>query len=116
MSIRRCLVGLVVALVLMLLTSSTLAGIIVSDDFEDGSIDSSKWVVGGRRWSWTPSDQGQWTYSQVEAGGYLQLNVNGPYTDNSCGATSWIRANYDFKDSSGLSMVRALVMEQVMLS
>ena len=78
---------------------------VFSDDFESGSIDGDLWTVGGRQVSWTPSDQGSWTYSQDpgirDAGdldGYLRLQVSGPYTDNSYGAVSWIRTNYNFHD------------------
>jgi MYXO-CTERM domain-containing protein len=75
--------------------------VVFSDDFEDGQIDASKWVVGGRRVSWTPSDQGSWTWSHQEviaADGYLNMNSQGPNTGNSYGATPWIRSTFDLND------------------
>jgi hypothetical protein len=78
---------------------------VFSDGFQDNSIDTSLWSVGGRRYSWTPSDQGSWVHSQNESvydpgnpDGYLRLRVSGPYTGNSYGAISWIRSNYNFND------------------
>lgn len=77
-----------------------------SDTFEDGSIDTGLWDYGGRRFSWTPSDQGSWTWSHDEviaSDGYLENEVNGPLSANSYGAVAWTRSEYDFND--GMSHV-----------
>lgn len=78
-----------------------------SDEFEDNAIDSQLWVTGGRRISWTSSNEGSWTWSHDEtvfdAGapdGYLRLGVQGPSSGNSYGAISWVRTTYDFNDGS----------------
>ncbi len=95
------------ALTLLLVTSLTLTPTSVfavvdsSDDFEDGVIDTDLWVFGGRRESWTPSDEGTWTWSHNEitaADGYLQTRVYGPASGYSYGATAWIRSTYNFND------------------
>ena len=61
--------------------------IVFSDDFSSGTIDSSKWVVGGRRVAWSPSDEGSWTWSHDASGGYLRMTSQGPLSGNSYGAT-----------------------------
>jgi len=75
------------------------------DDFEDGVIDTSLWVVGGRNVSWSPSDPGSWTWSHDEVisdpgdpDGYLRLRVKGPGSGNSYGAIAWLRTTYNFND------------------
>ncbi|MFQ5495007.1 MAG: hypothetical protein ACE5EX_06460 [Phycisphaerae bacterium] len=75
------------------------------DDFEDNSIDSTLWVTGGRRISWTPSSQGSWNWFHDETildtgdpDGYLRLRVQGPGSANSFGAIAWVRTTQDFND------------------
>jgi hypothetical protein len=76
-----------------------------SDDFEDGIIDSSLWVVGGggRGWvqSW-PLGTGQWQYSLQEIAAspdsYFQAHVWGPMSPNTYGAEAWIRTLDNFND------------------
>lgn len=80
---------------------------IFSDDFEDGAINNDLWVVGGRRISYTPSQEGQWVwyYNEIlgdveDPDGHFRLRVTKPVADNgnSYGAISWIRTKYNFND------------------
>ena len=70
----------------------------VSDEAEDGMIGSGEWVVGGRRISYTPSDQGDWSWSCSEIDGHPQMHLAGPESGNSYGAVAWMRGTYDFND------------------
>jgi len=100
--------GAMLAFVMVVcLASPTLADPVWADDFEDGVIDPSLWVVGGRHISWTPSDTGSWTWSHdelVAADGHLRSSVEGPYTGNSYGAIAYVETTYDFNDG-GSSLV-----------
>jgi hypothetical protein len=75
---------------------------VFSDDFEDGTINASKWAFGGRPTSWQAGDEGSWTWSHEEitslSDGYLRMNARGPKSGNSYGATPWIRAKYNLND------------------
>jgi len=65
-----------------------------SDDFEDGVIDPSLWVTGGRR-------TGGWSFSHREVpapDGYLEANVKGPTSGVTYGAEAWFRTVYNFND------------------
>jgi DNA-binding beta-propeller fold protein YncE len=73
------------------------------DDFENGVIDS-KWVVGGRRRSWSNTGPlGSWKTTQLEnknlVDGFLQLRVWGPRSANTFGAESRARLTQNFKDT-----------------
>ena len=70
----------------------------VSDDFEDGMLGSGEWVTGGRRISYTPTDQGDWNWSCSEIDGYPQMHLMGPASANSYGAAAWMRGTYNFND------------------
>ena len=41
---------------------------------------------------------GNWTTSETEHSGYVELSVQGPTSGNTYGAESWIRTTYDFND------------------
>ena len=55
--------------------------VVFSDNFSDGSVDASKWAVGGRRTSWLSGDEGNWTWSHQEItdtnGDHLRMNCAG---------------------------------------
>jgi|GEM_PF-3837598 len=79
----------------------------LSDDFEDGVIDSSLWVTGDAKRGWNPSnlsDTGNWDYSHEEItdpiDGYLNMRVWGPTSGNTYGAEAWVRTSTDFNDSA----------------
>jgi hypothetical protein len=73
-----------------------------TDDFEDGVIDTSKWVVGGqnRGYDGSPSGSWQWSHDEIvdSTDGYLRAHVWGPYTGNTYGAEAWIRTTQNFHD------------------
>jgi len=78
----------------------------ISDDFEDGVIDTTLWDSGGCTRGYDPSQPcgiGGWTYSIQEntaADGYLRLRVAGPTSGNTYGAEAWVKSTYDFNDGS----------------
>jgi hypothetical protein len=87
--------------VLMSWIPSHVAGdVVLSDDFEDGIIDSDLWLWGGERRAWEPwaGPKGSWIYSHMEHGGYLQAGVTGPLSGMTYGAEAWVRTKYDFND------------------
>ncbi|MHB1034471.1 MAG: PEP-CTERM sorting domain-containing protein [Pirellulales bacterium] len=98
---RTILCRILLALGLTMPTTVWAAEVMV-DDFEDGAINPENWVVGGRPLSWTFEDRGSWTWSEEEIvdpnDGYLRLRVNGPYTDDSYGAASYLRTTRNFND------------------
>jgi serine/threonine protein kinase len=75
------------------------------EDFEGSTLDTSRWVVGGRRMSWTPADSGHWRWSHTltrdpgDPDGYLCMDAKGPATENSYGAILWIRSSYNLNDN-----------------
>ncbi|MGD8787000.1 MAG: hypothetical protein PVJ60_06220, partial [Phycisphaerales bacterium] len=72
-----------------------------SDDFEDGVIDTSLWVLGGEKRSYLGVPSGSWDYSHEEidsADGYLQTRVWGPTSGNTYGHDAWVRTTYNFND------------------
>ena len=81
--------------------------VILSDDFEDGVIDTNLWVTGGAKRGWSdtqPTGVGDWTFSSSEimgTDGYLRLRVEGPTSGNTYGAEAWVRTTYDFNDGHG---------------
>jgi hypothetical protein len=80
----------------------------LTDDFEDGVIDTSKWVVGGQNRGYTGSPAGSWQWSHQEitdpTDGYLRSHVSGPYTLNTYGAEAWIRTTQNFNDGGNYVM------------
>ncbi len=76
----------------------------LTDNFEDGAIDTTVWVTGGaKRGSFkrTPKGVGHWTFSCKEIrgeDGHLQLRVAGPRSGNTYGAEAWARTKRDFND------------------
>ncbi len=90
----------VLLLVNTLFISSTTAAPI-SDDFEDGNVDSSKWVTHGYKGGVGGVGTGDWQYSLSEimaTDGYFQARVWGPTSGNSYGAEAWIRSSKNFND------------------
>ncbi len=75
-----------------------------SDDFEDSVIDTSLWIIGGRKTSWSVSYPGSWTWSHDEitdpVDGYLRSRVQGLGSGNSYGAVSWVHTVYNFNDGN----------------
>lgn len=71
------------------------------DNFEDGTINGSLWVVGGGQHG-QPGDPGDWQYSTMEVldptDGYFQGRVWGPESGNTYGAEVWIQTAYNFND------------------
>ena len=100
----KILTGLIVAGLIFVMVTDASATTVFSDDFEDGSINTNRWVVGGRRVSWTPSDQGSWQWAHDEitdlSDGYLRTRVWGPGSANSYGAVGWVRTVDNFNDGS----------------
>ncbi|HUS93178.1 MAG TPA: hypothetical protein VM695_15075 [Phycisphaerae bacterium] len=100
--------GVVVCAVLLLASTPAVATGVFSDEFEDNSIDSTRWVYGGATRAWNPAQPtglGNWTFWHTEtvwnAGdpdGYLQAGVSGPTSGNTYGAEAWIRTAYDYND------------------
>ena len=79
----------------------------LSDEFEDGIIDTNLWVTGGAKRGWNlsdPSDTGSWNYSHEEItdpiDGYLNMRVWGPASGNTYGAEAWVRTSTDFNDGA----------------
>jgi len=86
---------------LMLFSVEDVSAVIFSDDFEDGVIDSSLWVVGGNKTSYLYQPAGDWQYSHDEiiaTDGYLESRVWGPASGNTYGAEAWIRTTQNFND------------------
>ena len=79
----------------------------LSDEFEDGIIDTNLWVTGGAKRGWNlsnPSDTGSWYYSHEEItdpiDGYLNMRVWGPTSGNTYGAEAWVRTSTNFNDGA----------------
>ena len=69
--------------------------VIFEDNFEDGAIDSSLWIIGGgKRCAWNPGG-GSWQYWNEEitdaTDGYLQARTAGPTSGITCGGEAWTR-------------------------
>lgn len=75
-----------------------------TDNFEDGVIDTSLWVIGGAKrgpYQSSPTGVGNWTYSHneiVDSDGYLKMRVEGPTSGISYGAEAWVRTKHDYND------------------
>ena len=76
-----------------------------SDDFEDGTINTSLWVTGGYKRGWRtdiPPGVGNWDHRPEEivdaTDGYLSMHVWGPTSGNTYGAEAWVRTKHDFND------------------
>lgn len=91
-----------VFLIITTMISSVAHGL--SDNFEDGIIDTQLWVVGAEKWGWQvhPPGDGDWNYSHGEImnpdDGYLSTRVWGPVSANTYGADAWVRTVYNFND------------------
>ena len=98
---RRFLIT-VAAAGLLVVGSNNVEATTFSEEFENGTIDQSLWDTGGRKVSWTPADQGSWSWSHEELtdpqDGYLQAKVWGPASANSYGAWAWIQTTSNFND------------------
>jgi hypothetical protein len=73
----------------------------VLDDFEDGVIDTSIWVVGGGKGGTggSGSGGGHWYNEEIEgADGYLQARAITPTSGNTYGSQAWTRTVYNFND------------------
>jgi len=73
----------------------------LSDDFEDGVIDTSLWVIGGAKRSYLQMPAGSWDCSHEEimdTDGYLRTRVWGPTSGVTYGHDAWIRTKHDFND------------------
>ena len=76
---------------------------VFSDYFEDGSIDTNLWVVGGgsRAGNESPIGSGCWYYSHqevVDTDGYLNARVWGREAGRTRGAEAWVMTTYNFND------------------
>jgi hypothetical protein len=83
---------------LMLFNVESVSAVIFSDDFEDGGINSTLWVVGGVRTSYLSQPAGNWQASHTETGGSLQTKVWGPASGATYGYYAWVRTTYNFND------------------
>jgi len=77
----------------------------ISDDFEDGVIDTSLWIVGGGGRGWRADDPigaGDWDYSHEEfidpTDGYLRTRVWGPPSGLTYGGEAWVCTVQNFND------------------
>lgn len=84
-----------------MLFAANLSGSSFSDNFEDGVIDTSLWVVGGDKRSYLNQPAGDWQCSHeeiIDPDGYLQSRVWGPASGNTYGHDVWVRSTYNFND------------------
>jgi hypothetical protein len=87
-------VGLVVVLVIGAVNTGQVSAAAISDNFDDGVIDSSKWVTHGYQ-----INGGSWQYSFTEGtapNGGLQARVWGPPSGMTYGAEAWVRTASSF--------------------
>lgn len=89
----------------VILCSSAKATSVISDDFEDGWINPSLWVVGGGARGYDesqPIGTGPWNYSHEEVtdptDGHLKMRVHGPTSGMTYGAEAWVRTKQNFND------------------
>ncbi len=71
------------------------------DDFEDGVIDPSRWVIGGERFGIGGCGAGNWNWSHEEiaaADGYLSMRVWGTASSNTFGGQAWARTSFDYNN------------------
>ncbi|MCK4625309.1 MAG: hypothetical protein KAV00_08370, partial [Phycisphaerae bacterium] len=96
--------GMMLGFVAVLCVASpTLADPVWADDFEDGVIDSSLWVVGGSKRGGFEPGAGDWQWSHdeiVASDGYLRTRVWGPESGITYGAEGWVRTTYNYNDGS----------------
>ena len=91
----------IVTLVFFVAFISSARATSINDDFEDGAIDSSKWVTHGYKGGVGGVGAGDWEYSLSEiiaTDGYFQARVWGPESGNTYGAEAWIRSSKNFND------------------
>ena len=72
-----------------------------SDNFEDGVIDISKWIVGGDGIGVEFPSPGpySWTHTEkIAEDGFLDMRIQGPHTANTYGADAWVRSTHNFND------------------
>lgn len=83
-------------------TANVFAGVVLSDDFEDGSINTGVWDFGGEKRGYNSAPAGSWEWTHEEiinaSDGYLRAHVWGPYTGNTYGAEAWIKTKRNFND------------------
>jgi len=71
---------------------------IVLDDFEDGVIDTSLWIVGGGKGGFGGCGSGDGQWFNEEKDGYLQARATTPISDNTHGSQAWTRTVQNFND------------------
>lgn len=99
----RVLGAMLAFVMVMCLASPTVADPVWADDFGNGVIDSSLWVVGGSKRGGFEPGTGDWQWSHdeiVASDGYLRTRVWGPQSGISYGAEGWVRTTYDYNDGS----------------
>jgi parallel beta-helix repeat protein len=95
---RLCLMICVVGLIFSGVSTAEDA---IYDDFEDGVIDTTLWVIGGSRGGvgGPGSGGGQWFNQEVIAeDGYLQARATTPTSGGTNGAQAWTTTVYNFND------------------
>lgn len=73
----------------------------VRDDFEDGVIDTSLWIVGGSKggWNGAGAGNGRWFNDEISSkDGYLQARATTPATGNTYGSQAWTTTVHNFND------------------
>ena len=77
------------------------------DNFEDGSIDSSLWAVGGRRYGFDGIGTGAWQWSHQEdtgPDGYLSVRVWGPTSGNTYCGEGWVRTQFNYNNGQSYAI------------
>lgn len=73
----------------------------LTDDFEDGNLDSGRWLTGSGRMPHPGYGLGKWSHFAgrlSEDEGHVRLRVHGPRSGITHGAEAWIMGRYDLND------------------
>ncbi len=95
---RHKAVVFVIAVVILACTSGATS---ITDDFEDGSINTSLWNTGGWRFGIGGLGSGGYSWSNTEVvatDGYLDVNIQGPQSGFTYGAYAYVQSVYNYND------------------
>ena len=84
-------------------TGSDPGTVTIADDFEDGTIDTGLWDVGGWKWGVGGIGSGgySWSHDEIQAtDGYLRARIQGPTSGNTYGAAARVRTKYNYNDGA----------------
>jgi len=102
MKSKKRIFGLI-GLLMFISFSMEAFGQVITENFEDGVIDTNMWVVGGSNGGndGPGSGDGQWYNNEITAtDGYLQARATTPESGNTFGAQAWTRTVYNFNDGN----------------